>query len=130
MLFIHPTELLSSNMITAGAVHWLNTQIPLDSVNDTYKPVLAVKDIQWKGSTGRTCHYVIIVTDGENEAPIGFTTVSPYRSKLYSLVRGKKKRLRIGSIIQLKEFIVVPTGPFGRPTGRLILARVISIVRK
>ena len=116
-------------MVTAGAINFLNNQMPLDLVDDSYQPILEVKCIEWNGSTGRTCNYVLIVSDGESEVPVGFSTVSPYRSKLYSMVRGKKKRLCTGSVIKLKEFIVVPTGPFCRPTGRLILARVITIIQ-
>lgn len=118
------------NAVTPNAIAHI-MEIPLNTADHNLQPNVLVKDIQWKGTTGRICLYQLTVSDCVSDMEMGFSTQSCYYVKLNSLLRGKRQRLICGSIIQLTEFVVVATGTVACPdAGRLIVARKVKIIKR
>jgi len=91
------------------------------------QPILFVLRMEWVGKVvGPNCIYDIVLSDGNHEVTTGFTSEKEYRGKLYSMLKGKKKRLLIGSIIKLEQYFI-RVGPSG---SRRIVIEKLRVMKR
>ena len=91
------------------------------------QPILFVSRMEWLGKVvGPNCIYDIVLSDGNHEVTTGFASQKEYRGKLYSMLKGKRKRLLVGSIVKLEQYFI-RVGPSG---SRRIVIEKLRVVKR
>jgi hypothetical protein len=91
------------------------------------KPLLFVMRMDWLGKVvGPNQIYDIVLSDGNQEITTGFTSDKEYCGKLYGMLKGKRKRLLVGSIVKLQQFFV-RVSPSG---SRRVIIEKLSVVKR